>query len=284
MSNRSGELVLIKGAGDLATGVAIRLHWSGFRVVMTELPAPTMVRRAVSFGEAVYDGAATVEGVTARLSTDVTSALEALKHDVIPVLVDPDSTCVAQLKPDVLVDAILAKMNTGTSRADASLVIALGPGFCAGEDCHAVVETNRGHWLGRVIWQGSAQPDTRVPGLIKGKQTERVLRAPATGLFRALCAIGDRVEQGQPVAEVGGVTLFASFAGIVRGLIHDGTQVTADLKVGDIDPRGEPSFCSFVSEKSLAIGGAVLEAILSWRNGVDTERAYDALLRSQSRI
>ena len=272
----SGSLVLIKGAGDLASGVAARLHRCGFAVVMTELPEPLMVRRTVCFGEAVYDGETTVEDIVARRVPDVTGARAALAERVIPVLVDPEARCRGELAPAVLVDGIMAKRNTGTTRADAPRVIALGPGFTAGVDCHAVVETHRGHWLGRVYWQGSALPDTGTPGEIGGTVVAgRVLRAPSDGVLEAHAAIGDRVTTGQIIATVAGSgslaaserlatsELHAGCDGVLRGLIRSGARVAAGVKVGDIDPRAERAYCFTISDKSLAVGGGVLEAILA---------------------
>jgi xanthine dehydrogenase accessory factor len=256
-------LILIKGAGDLASGVAFRLHRAGFPVVMTELPQPLMVRRTVSFGEAVYDGETTIEGIVGRLVPHVEAARAALAGRVIPVLVDGGARVRQELAPAVLVDGIMAKRNTGTRITDAPLVIALGPGFTASVDCHAVIETSRGHWLGRVIWQGSALPDTGIPGEISGQATPgRVLRAPADGLLETYVAIGDAVAAGQVVATVGGVALRAGCAGVVRGLLRPGLRVTAGLKVGDVDPRGERACCFTISDKSLAVAGGVLEAVL----------------------
>lgn len=261
-------LVLIKGAGDLASGVAARLYRCGFQVVMTELPQPLLVRRPVCFGEAVYEGEVAVEGIVARRVADVPAARRALADGAIPVLVDPPAACRAELAPQVLVDGIMAKRNTGTSRADAALVIALGPGFTAGADCHAVIETQRGHWLGRVYWRGAAAPDSGVPGEVGGMATPaRVLRAPADGVVEARAAIGERVEAGQIVAEVAGVAVRAGCAGVLRGLIHPGVYVTAGMKVGDVDPRGERDHCFAISDKSLAIAGGVLEAILAKMQG-----------------
>ena len=272
----SGSLVLIKGAGDLASGVAARLHRCGFAVVMTELPEPLMVRRTVCFGEAVYDGETAVEEIVARRVPDVAGTRAALAERVIPVLVDPEASCRGELAPAVLVDGIMAKRNTGTTRADAPRVIALGPGFTAGADCHAVVETHRGHWLGRVYWQGSALPDTGTPGEIGGTvMAGRVLRAPSDGVLEARAAIGDRVTTGQIIATVaGGERLDASERlaggelragcdGVLRGLIRSGARVAAGVKVGDIDPRAERAYCFTISDKSLAVGGGVLEAILA---------------------
>lgn len=256
------SLVLVRGAGDLATGVAWRLHRAGFRVAMTELAEPLVVRRKVSFAEAVYEGRTEVEGVVAVHVGDAAEARSAVDQGLIPVLVDPQARCRLELEPEVLVDAIMAKRNTGTALSDAPLVVALGPGFTAGRDCHAVVETNRGHWLGRVYWQGSTQPDTGQPDSVEGRSAERVLRAPAAGHFEAVRQIADRVEAGELIARVGEAEVRAPFAGVLRGLMRDGRPVEAGLKVGDLDPRGDPRYCDSLSDKALAVGGGVLEAVV----------------------
>jgi xanthine dehydrogenase accessory factor len=256
-------LVLIKGAGDLASGVAYRLKQSGFPVLMTELPAPTLVRRTVCFGEAVYAGETEVEGITARRVETAAEARQLADNSLIPVLVDPAAAAVKQLNPPILIDAIMAKRNTGTGIADAPLVVALGPGFTAGQDCHAVIETNRGHRLGRVIYQGSAEANTKTPGVVKGYTVDRVLRAPAAGRVVGLAHIGAQVRQGQPIAVVASHEIRAPFDGVLRGLIHPNAPVTAGLKIGDLDPRGQAEHCFTISDKSLAIGGGVLEAILA---------------------
>jgi len=260
-------LVLIKGAGDLASGVAYRLHRSGFPILMTELPIPTMVRRAVSFGEAIYQGETNVEGVTARRVETLQEGL-ALAHQgkVIPVLVDPEAAAINMLKPTVLVDAIMAKHNTGTRITDAPLVIALGPGFTAGADCHAAIETNRGHWLARILYEGSPQPDTKTPGKVKGYARGRVIRAPASGQVHPTAHVGDRLRRGDLIGHVNGHQVYAMFDGVLRGLIHPSVPVTKGMKIGDLDPREVDRHCFTISEKSLAIGGAVLEAILAWLN------------------
>lgn len=261
-------LVLIRGAGDLATGVAARLHRSGFPVVMTELPQPLVVRRTVAFAEAVYDGEVQVEGIRARRVSSAAEVRQALVGHVIPVLVDPDAECRAALAPEVIVDAIMAKQNTGTTIADAPLVIALGPGFTAGVDCHVVIETNRGHRLGRPIHRGAAEPDTGCPGEVSGKTAERVLRAPSGGVVTSRAAIGERVVEDQVVAVVGEQAVRAGTAGVLRGMVRDGTVVQAGVKIGDVDPRASVSHCFEISEKALAIAGGVLEAILAARWGV----------------
>jgi xanthine dehydrogenase accessory factor len=262
--------ILIKGAGDLASGVAYRLKRSGFAVVMTELPAPSLVRRTVSFGEAVYSGETTVEGLTARRVDTPADARALAATEIIPVLVDPQAAAVTALAPQVLVDAIMAKINSGTALRDAPLVVALGPGFTAGQDCHAIIETNRGHWLGRVIYPGGgpagdgrAEPDTGTPGQVKGHTAGRVLRAPAAGHVMAQARIGDQLEAGQLIATVGGQEVRAAFAGVLRGLVHANVPVTPGFKIGDLDPRGDVSHCFTLSDKSLAVGGGVLEAVLA---------------------
>jgi xanthine dehydrogenase accessory factor len=255
-------LVLIKGAGDLATGVAARLHRCGFPVAMTELRHPLMVRRTVAFGEAVYEGEVAVEGIVARRVEDVPAARRTLTQRVIPVLIDPQGVCLTALHPCVVVDAIMAKRNTGTTLEQASLVIALGPGFTAGLDCHAVIETNRGHYLGRVITLGGAEPDTGRPGNIGGKTDERVLRAPVAGIVHGIVEIGERVGLGQVVASVDGHEVRAGAGGVLRGLVRPGAQVQAGEKIGDVDPRATPEHCHLISDKALAIAGGVLEAIL----------------------
>lgn len=263
----SETLVVIKGAGDLATGVAYRLHRSGFPLLMTELPTPTMVRRTVSFGQAVYDGETTVEGVRARRVEDVHQALAmARQGQVIPLVIDPQARVVGTLKPQVLVDAIMAKRNTGTRLTDAPLVIALGPGFTAGVDCHAAIETNRGHWLARILYEGSPQPDTKTPGKVQGYARGRVIRAPAEGHLRPVAHVGDRLRKGDLVGYVDGHEVRAMFDGVLRGLIHPDVPLSQGLKIGDLDPRDVDRHCFTISEKSFAIGGAVLEAILVWLN------------------
>jgi xanthine dehydrogenase accessory factor len=263
-------LVLIKGAGDLASGVAYRLKRAGFTLIMTELPTPLLVRRTVCFGEAVYSGETTVEGIVARRVDTLEEAQQLAHSELIPVLVDPDPAITARLKPQVVIDAIMAKVNTSTTIQDASLVVALGPGFTAGKDCHAVIETNRGHWLGRVIYSGGgptgngqAESDSQTPGQVKGHTADRVLRAPAAGHVVARAQIGDTLEAGQLIATVNGHEIRARFAGVLRGLVHPAVSVTPGFKIGDLDPRGEVSHCFTISDKSLAVGGGVLEAILA---------------------
>lgn len=256
------RLVVIRGAGDLATGVAHRLWRAGFQVVMTEIALPRALRRAVSLASAVYDGEITVEGLTARCANDLEQVRRILSAGDVPVLVDPDLRLARALSPEVLVDATLAKRNLGTWQRDAPIVIGLGPGFVAGRDVHLVIETQRGHDLGRVLSTGSAAPNTGLPEPVQGYARERVLWAPAAGVLRGLRTIGDRVEAGDSVAEVNGEPLRAGVPGVLRGILHDGLAVRAGEKVGDVDPRGVRDYCFTISDKARAIGGGVLEAIL----------------------
>ena len=254
-------LIVIRGGGDLATGVALRLYRSGMDVVICETAVPTSIRRTVCFSEAVRLGEMMVEGVTARRAVpeEVPALLAA---GIIPVLVDPEGACIPGLRPDAVVDAILAKRNLGTSMDMAPIVVAAGPGFTAGVDCHAAVETMRGHYLGRVIYEGSALPNTNIPGLIGGYAGERVLRAPADGVFEGAKRIGDRVEAGDVAGYVDGAPMACTIGGALRGLLADGVPVTKGMKSGDVDPRCEEAHCRCASDKALAVGGGVLEAIL----------------------
>lgn len=254
-------LVLIRGAGDLATGIALRLYRAGMQVVMTDLPNPTAIRRTVAFSQAIVQGHAAVEGITARLALPA-QVPEILANREIPVLADPDCCCLGLLKPDALVDAILAKRNLGTKITDAPAVIGVGPGFTAGVDCHAVVETMRGHYLGRVIWDGPAIPNTNIPGLIGGYAGERVLRAPCDGVFRQVLEIGAQVKTGDIAGYVDNTPMHCTIDGILRGILPTGVSVRKGMKSGDVDPRCEPDHCYCASDKALAVGGGVLEAIL----------------------
>lgn len=254
--------ILIRGAGDIATGIALRLYRAGMQVVMTDLPAPTAIRRTVCFSQAIILGEMTVEDVTARRAETPDRAEALLAQGLIPVLADPDCTCRTRLRPDALVDAILAKRNLGTKMDDAPIVVGIGPGFTAGEDCHAVIETMRGHTLGRVIYRGSAIPNTNIPGLIGGFAGERVLRAPADGVFHRKLEIGARVEPGDVAGEVAGLPMRCMIGGVLRGILPEGTQVHKGMKSGDVDPRGQVENCYTASDKALAVGGGVLEAIL----------------------
>lgn len=264
MNNSLNQLVIcIKGAGEMATGVAYRLYKSGFkRIVMLETPNPKAVRRLVAFSEVVYLDKQTVESVQAVKTDTMESVYKAWEQHRIAVIVDPQWQTIKRVQPDVVIDAILAKSNTGTQKNEAPLVIALGPGYKAGIDAHCVIETNRGHNLGRVILEGSAEDYTGIPGIINGETIKRVLRAPADGNFKAVKTIGDMVDTGDLIGEVDGYAIKAELKGILRGLIRDNGQIRKGQKLGDIDPRAEIAYCSTVSEKARAIGGGVLEAIL----------------------
>lgn len=261
-------VVLVRGAGDLATGTILRLHNCGFRVLAVECARPSAIRRRAAFCEAVFDGAATVEGVTARLIDRIEQADAVWNAGEIPLIVDETAVCAAACAPAVLVDAILAKRNLGTTRDMAPITIGLGPGFTAGGDVDAVVETMRGHRLGRVIYEGAALPNTGVPGPIAGFAAERVIHAPASGAMTFVRSpepvdIGSIVRKGQTIGFVGGVPVTATLDGVLRGLIREGYPVTEGLKIADIDPRAqEVQNCTTVSDKARAIAGGVLEAML----------------------
>jgi len=259
-------LVIIRGGGDLATGVAVRLFRAGFSVMILEVNHPTVIRLPVSLARVVYENKAIVEEIEAVLIPSWEKAKDTIKQGKIPVLVDPEGCCIEKLSPAVLVDAILAKRNLGTKIDQAPLVIGLGPGFTAGEDVDVVVETMRGHNLGRVYYQGQAAPDTGVPGEVGGESIRRLLRTPAEGKISPLHSIGDIVKAGEIIAEVKGVPLKAEIFGVLRGLIYPQSWVTKGMKVGDIDPRGVREYCFTVSDKARSIGGAVLEAICAYLN------------------
>lgn len=261
-------LALVKGAGDLATGAAVRLHRCGFAVVMTELPRPTVVRRAVAFAEAMYEGTVTVEEIHGVRLEDASGVWRTLAGGAIPVVSDPAAGVRARIKPWLLIDAIMAKRNLGTRITDAPAVVALGPGFIAGRDAHAVVETKRGHALGRVITKGAALPDTGVPGTVAGFAEERLLRAPCPGVFTASLRIGDHVQAGEVVGRVDDVPLRAGVGGVVRGLLRSGLDVAAGAKLGDVDPRDVREHCFTISDKAAAVAGGVLEAACRLLGGV----------------
>jgi len=256
-------VILIKGAGEMASACAWRLHRAHIqRICMTELAMPLCVRRRVAFCPALEEGSAAVEGVEALAAASAAAIAAAWAQGKIAVVEAETWNGIAGIVPDVVVDAILAKRNTGTSIDDAPQVIALGPGFEAGRDCHAVIETDRGHDLGRIITRGAAAPNTGIPGTIAGMSVERVVRAPAAGVFHARRAIGDVVEAGDVLGDVEGTEVVAGVAGVVRGLIRDGTTVGADLKLGDVDSRANPEHCATISDKARAIAGSVLEAVM----------------------
>jgi len=253
----------MRGGGDIATGVAWRLTRAGWPVVACELSSPLTVRRTVAVSSAILDGEVDVEGMRAVRALTAGEAQELARTGAVAVLVSPE---LPVLNADVVVDARLAKRNIDTSIGDAPLVIGLGPGFVAGIDCHAVVETMRGPHLGRVIWSGSAAANTGTPGVVGGRGAERVLRAPIDGIVAWDVAIGDPVEAGQRLGRVGVASIDAPFAGVVRGLISDQVLLHAGMKIGDVDPRCEASACFEISDKALAVGGGVVEAVLTWLN------------------
>lgn len=263
----AGLRVLVRGAGEMASGIAHRLHRCHFRVVMTEVPSPTAIRRMVAFAEAVYSGRHVVEGVEGVRVAEREEVERAWRQGAVAVLVDAEARIAEELRPEVLIDAIMAKRNCGTRIGQAPLVIGVGPGFRAGVDAHAVIESQRGHHLGRVLWEGGAEANTGVPAPVDGYAEERLLRAPATGLFRARRAIGDSVRASEVVAEVEGEPLRAAISGCLRGLLKDGIRVERGTKAADIDPRGRPEYCYQISDKARAIAGGVLEAILQSLGG-----------------
>lgn len=271
------KLVIIRGAGDLATGVAQSLYEAGFRLLLLEVEKPSAIRRQVALCEAVYDGSAAVENLTCCCCQSLAEVRKAWEGEAIPLLVDPEGASIAALKPWAVVDAILAKKNLGTNRRMARHTVALGPGFTAGVDVDAVIETKRGHQLGRIIWQGTAIANTGIPGLIAGYGKERVIHSQQSGFVYGLVHIGDKVKKGQPMAvlteelipsgmavtECMGTPILASLTGFVRGLIRDGYQVPQGFKIADIDPRDdERENCFTISDKARSLGGAVLTALL----------------------
>lgn len=255
--------VLIWGGGDLASGVALRLHRVGIHVVVVEQVQPLAVRRSVAFAQAVYDRETRIEEVTGRLIVSADQMEKCWKQGEIPVIVDPELNLLNDYYPVAVVDARMRKKEVKIDISMADLVIGLGPGFTVDVNCHAAVETNRGHFLGRVYWEGSPEADTGIPGKVQAFAAERVLHAPATGIVETLVPIGQTVKEGDPLLMVDGKAATAPFDGVVRGMIHSGVLVREGVKVGDVDPRPEIFRCWYASEKSLAIGGGVLEALLT---------------------
>lgn len=275
-------LIICRGGGDLATGIVHRLFQAGFPVLVLETDSPAAIRRQVSFSEAVYDGTATVEGVTAEriASADRASVNHVLEEGRVPLLVDPEGSSIPLLKPDIVVDAIIAKKNMGTAKEMAPLVIGVGPGFTAGEDVDLVVESMRGHNLARIFTTGSALPNTGIPGNIGGFTKERVLHAEAAGYMKNIRQIGDIVEKGEEIARIyekmtedgtfsgSYVSVEASISGMIRGLIREGYHFQKGFKIADIDPReSELANCFTISDKARSIGGSVLEAVCGYVNG-----------------
>ena len=277
---RENQLIIVRGGGDIATGTIHKLHRCGYPVLVLETAAPSAIRRQVALSEAVYDGMSEVEGVECVRVSGWEEAKEVLGRGQVPLLVDAECKILETVTPWALVDAILAKKNLGTNRQMAKKTIGLGPGFEAGKDVDLVIETNRGHNLGRIIGKGSAQPDTGVPGIIAGYGKERVIHAPAMGIFRTRTAIGDRVEKGEPIGVVvtghGEVEVPASLRGILRGLIRNGYPVKEGFKIADIDPReSEYENCFTISDKARCIAGSVLEALMYLEAKEQAERAEE---------
>jgi xanthine dehydrogenase accessory factor len=259
-------IVMIRGGGDIASGVAYRLHKSGFKVVITELPKPLTVRRLASFSEAIYSGEITLEGIVAKRVSEIDDPLrilQLLSKGRIPVIIDDEGKSIQAVHPTVIVDARMLKMAPEAFKHTAKLFIGLGPGFIGGLNCHAAVETQRGPRLGRVIWDGPTLIDSGLPEPVGEKQSERVLYAPIAGSVTAIKSIGDFVHEGEPVAEINGQAIKAPFEGLLRGLIHPNVEVRQGMKIGDMDPRNDPQLFNHISDKALAVGGGVLEAILS---------------------
>ncbi len=275
-AKKKESLIIVRGAGDLATGAIYALWLAGYPVIALEVAQPTAIRHAVALSEAVYDGKAVVEGMEGILACSTAEALEITDAGKVAIMVDPNGETIEKLKPMAVVDAILAKRNLGTSHNMAPLTIALGPGFVAGSaeaDVDVVIETMRGHNLGRLILSGSALPNTGVPGMIAGHAADRVMHTSAAGVFRSVQAIGDSVDKGEVIAyietEAGNqVPLEASLTGILRGILRDGTIVPVHMKAADIDPRPEQrQNCFTISDKSRSIGNSVLTAVEAWRSG-----------------
>jgi xanthine dehydrogenase accessory factor len=263
----SDYLVMLRGGGDLATGVAYRLHKAGFPLIVLELAQPAVIRRRVALATAVFEGSIVIEDIRGQLAHTPAEALALSQTNTIPVLVAPhldNSQFTIHNAQLIIIDARIAKRNIDTHINQAPLVIGMGPGFTAGVDCHAVIETMRGHSLGRVLWQGTPLPNTGTPGIVAGKGAERVLRAPADGVVNWRLEIGDDVQSATLIGDINGVPVTAPFAGVIRGLIAPGLAVKAGMKIGDVDARGTAENCFTISDKALAMGGAALEAILTW--------------------
>lgn len=258
----TNDVVIIRGGGDIATGVAHRLHRSGFKVLILEIEKPTVIRRTVSFAQAMFDGYTIVENVKAVKVNSKEEIYKCWENKDIPIIIDEQLNILKDIKPDALVDGILAKKNLGTSRDLAPITIGLGPGFEAGVDVDVVIETQRGHYLGSLIFEGFAEPNSGIPGIINGFGKERVIKSPADGVIRHISEIGDIVKKGDIIAFIEDVPVKASIDGVLRGLIMEGLEVYEGLKIADVDPRGIKEYCNSISEKARAVGGGVLESIL----------------------
>ncbi|MEY8000806.1 selenium-dependent molybdenum cofactor biosynthesis protein YqeB [Clostridium sp. Mt-5] len=261
------DIVVIRGGGDIASGTIQKLHRCGFKVLVLEVKKPTSIRRLVSYGEAIYEGEVTIEGITAIYIKDIKNIYKAWINNKIPIIVDPHCNCLNTIKPKILVDAILAKKNLGTNINMADITIALGPGFKAGEDVNVVIETMRGHNLGRIIYSGGAMPNTGYPGNIMGFSKERVIYSPCDGTIKNIKEIGDLVKKGTDIAIIDNVEIKAPLTGVLRGIIRNNSTVIKGLKIADVDPRAtEKKNCFTISDKARNIAGGVLEAILCLKN------------------
>lgn len=259
------DLVIFRGAGDVATGSIQKLYRTGFRLLLLERETPLCIRRNVALAQAMIEGEWTVEDVTARKVTNIEEIEKCWDENVVPIIADEDGYYIKKLKPLAVIDGILAKKNYGTNKNMAPITIGLGPGFCAGKDCDVVIETNRGHNLGRLIFEGEPEADTKNPGNIEGFTTERILRASDDGNIKVLKDIGSFVEKGETVAMVGDLPIKAALDGMVRGMINDGFYVKKGLKIGDVDPRRVLRNAKTISDKARLIGGGCLEAVLILR-------------------
>lgn len=258
------NIVVFRGGGDVATGSIQKLFRTGFKVLVLEMEKPLCIRRYVSTAQAIFDGEVQIEDFTARKVESLEQIKKAWDENVVPVFVDPKAEILEELKPMAVVDGTLAKKNIGTNKNMAPITIALGPGFYAGKDVDAVIETKRGHNLGRIIYEGYAAKNTGIPGDIKGYSKERVIHSPTEGVINNISHIADYVEKGQIIAKVGSENVYASLSGILRGIIYDKTYVKKGLKIADIDPRKEElQNCYKISDKARCIGGGVLEALLN---------------------
>ncbi len=260
------EVVAIRGGGDIATGIAAKLHNCGFRVLVLEIKNPLVIRRSVAFAEAIFDGETTVEGIKGTRVEGIENIIAAWKRREIPVIVDEQCHIIKSMDIKVLVDGIMAKKNLGTNRSMAALTIGIGPGFEAGIDVDVVIETQRGHDLGRLIWSGKATPNTGIPGIIMGYSRERVVKAPWGGNIKNLAGIGEIVKSGQLIAKIEAQPVYATIDGVLRGIIREGSRVEKGLKIADIDPRGIKEHCFTISDKARTIAGGVLESIFVGRD------------------
>lgn len=259
----NSKLVVVRGGGDIASGIIHRLHRSGYKVIILEIDKPTVIRRTVSFAQVVYDNEIIIEEVKAVKINSIDEVSKVLENNEIPLIIDSNGKSIKELKPFVVVDAILAKKNIGTKIDFAPIVIGVGPGFTAGEDVNAVIESNRGHNLGKVILKGSAEPNTGIPGEIAGFSSERVIKSHTEGIVKHKAKIGDIVTKGETLGYINDSSIISPIDGVLRGLIQEGIKVPKDFKIGDVDPREKVNYCFTISDKARAIGGAVLEAILN---------------------